>query len=108
MAPRADPGTDGQEDGATSADEMVRSTLEGIMERLPEEFVMAEVMSKTQERSPYILVCFQECERMNILVREIRLVRESGLSPVTYTGREGWLTIMDDPSTTDSCRHCCN
>ncbi|KAE8291050.1 Dynein heavy chain 11, axonemal Axonemal beta dynein heavy chain 11 Ciliary dynein heavy chain 11 [Larimichthys crocea] len=27
---------------------------------------------KTAERSPYILVCFQECERMNTLIFEIR------------------------------------
>lgn len=33
---------------------------------------MAEIMSKTTKRSPYILVCFQECERMNLLLAEIR------------------------------------
>lgn len=29
-------------------------------------------MQKNSNRSPYVLVCFQECERMNILLREIR------------------------------------
>lgn len=43
------------------------------MEKLPEEFNMAEIMQKTSNRSPYVLVCFQECERMNILLREIRV-----------------------------------
>lgn len=33
---------------------------------------MSDITSKTAERTPYILVCFQECERMNILVSEIR------------------------------------
>lgn len=33
---------------------------------------MAEITAKTTERSPYILVCFQECERMNLLLAEIR------------------------------------
>ncbi len=33
---------------------------------------MSDITSKTAERSPYILVCFQECERMNTLVSEIR------------------------------------
>lgn len=33
---------------------------------------MSDLVSKTAERTPYILVCFQECERMNTLVNEIR------------------------------------
>jgi dynein heavy chain len=33
---------------------------------------MIEIMGKTKERSPYIVVCFQECERMNILTGEIK------------------------------------
>lgn len=43
------------------------------MEKLPEEFNMVEIMQKSSNRSPYVLVCFQECERMNILLREIRV-----------------------------------
>lgn len=33
---------------------------------------MSDITAKTAERSPYILVCFQECERMNALIHEIR------------------------------------
>ncbi|CAK8683570.1 unnamed protein product [Clavelina lepadiformis] len=33
---------------------------------------MSEILAKTQERSLYILVCFQECERMNAFLHEIR------------------------------------
>lgn len=33
---------------------------------------MAEIMAKTTERNPYTLVCFQECERMNLLLAEIK------------------------------------
>lgn len=43
------------------------------MEKLPEEFNMAEIMQKNTNRNPYVLVCFQECERMNILLQEIRV-----------------------------------
>lgn len=46
--------------------------MDDILEKLPEEFNMAEIMQKTTNRSPYVLVCFQECERMNLLLREIR------------------------------------
>ena len=44
------------------------------MEKLPEEFNMLEIMAKVppEERSPYVLVAFQECERMNMLTNEIR------------------------------------
>uniref|UniRef100_A0A8C6SC12 Uncharacterized protein n=1 Tax=Neogobius melanostomus TaxID=47308 RepID=A0A8C6SC12_9GOBI len=31
-----------------------------------------EIMSKAGERTPYVLICFQECERMNHLITEIR------------------------------------
>lgn len=35
---------------------------------------MLEIMAKVppEERSPYVLVAFQECERMNMLTNEIR------------------------------------
>lgn len=69
MQPRE--GSQAGERGSTM-EEMVKSTLDEILEKLPEEFVMSEIMAKTIERSPFILVCFQECERMNLLVREIR------------------------------------
>ncbi|XP_060638089.2 dynein axonemal heavy chain 11 [Anolis sagrei] len=55
-----------------SAEEKVKNVLDEILEKLPEEFNMAEIMQKSAVRSPYVLVCFQECERMNILIREIR------------------------------------
>nr|KAF6418224.1 dynein axonemal heavy chain 11 [Rousettus aegyptiacus] len=56
-----------------STEDKVKNVLDDILEKLPEEFNMAEIMQKTSNRSPYVLVCFQECERMNILLREIRV-----------------------------------
>ncbi|XP_061442923.1 dynein axonemal heavy chain 11 isoform X1 [Rhineura floridana] len=55
-----------------SVEEKVKNILDEILEKLPEEFNMAEIMQKSALRNPYILVCFQECERMNILIREIQ------------------------------------
>ncbi|XP_053119664.1 dynein axonemal heavy chain 11 isoform X1 [Hemicordylus capensis] len=55
-----------------SAEEKVKNALDEILEKLPEEFNMAEIMQKSTVRNPYVLVCFQECERMNILIREIQ------------------------------------
>lgn len=42
------------------------------MEKLPEEFNMAELLGKAEERTPYQVVALQECERMNLLTQEIR------------------------------------
>ncbi|MEE6466367.1 hypothetical protein FKM82_006924 [Ascaphus truei] len=60
------------EGSVVSAEEKVINILYDILEKLPEEFNLSEIMQKTAKRSPYILVCFQECERMNVLMREIR------------------------------------
>lgn len=50
----------------------VKTILDEVLEKLPEEYNMSDITSKTAERSPYILVCFQECERMNMLISEMR------------------------------------
>jgi len=44
------------------------------MEKLPEPFALHEIMAKVppEERTPYVIVAFQECERMNFLVAEMR------------------------------------
>lgn len=76
MAPRSEGETgdanNGGGGGGGGEEELVRSALDHILERLPEDFPLQEIGAKTQERTPYILVCFQECERMNLLLREIR------------------------------------
>jgi len=43
------------------------------LEKLPDEFGLAEIMTKVplEERTPYVIVAFQECERMNLLNAEI-------------------------------------
>ncbi|XP_031759446.1 dynein heavy chain 11, axonemal [Xenopus tropicalis] len=79
------------EGSGMSVEEKVKNILDEILEKLPEEFNMLELMHKTTERSPYILVCFQECERMNILTQEIRRsLKELNL------GLKGELTISSD------------
>uniref|UniRef100_A0A673MQT0 Dynein axonemal heavy chain 11 n=1 Tax=Sinocyclocheilus rhinocerous TaxID=307959 RepID=A0A673MQT0_9TELE len=60
------------EGASQTTEEKVKTILDDILEKLPEEYNMSDITSKTAERSPYILVCFQECDRMNILLNEIR------------------------------------
>lgn len=69
----------------------VKQVLDEIIEKLPEEFNMTEIMGKVEERTPYVIVAFQECERMNFLTTEIkRSLRELDL------GLKGELTITSD------------
>ncbi|XP_051731342.1 dynein axonemal heavy chain 9-like isoform X1 [Ctenopharyngodon idella] len=76
---------------AGSCDEKVKAVLDEILEKLPEEFNMAEMMGKVEERTPYIVVAFQECERMNVLTQEIkRSLKELNL------GLKGELTMTTD------------
>ncbi|XP_053294795.1 dynein axonemal heavy chain 11 [Pleuronectes platessa] len=60
------------EGASQTLEEKVKTILDEVLEKLPEEYNMSDITSKTAERSPYILVCFQECERMNMLISEIR------------------------------------
>uniref|UniRef100_A0A3Q3NPA1 Dynein heavy chain 9, axonemal-like n=1 Tax=Labrus bergylta TaxID=56723 RepID=A0A3Q3NPA1_9LABR len=79
------------EGGGTTREEKVRAVLEEIMEKLPEEFNMAELLGKAEERTPYQVVALQECERMNLLTQEIRRsLRELNL------GLKGELTMTSD------------
>lgn len=58
----------------------MKQTIDEILERLPEEFNMTEITSKVEERTPYVIVAFQECQRMNYLTNEIkRSLRELDL-----------------------------
>uniref|UniRef100_A0A6Q2WZ44 Dynein axonemal heavy chain 17 n=1 Tax=Esox lucius TaxID=8010 RepID=A0A6Q2WZ44_ESOLU len=79
------------EGSGTTRDEKVRSVLEEIMEKLPEEFNMVELQGKAEERTPYQVVALQECERMNTLTQEIRRsLRQLNL------GLKGELTMTSD------------
>uniref|UniRef100_W5L8L0 Dynein axonemal heavy chain 17 n=1 Tax=Astyanax mexicanus TaxID=7994 RepID=W5L8L0_ASTMX len=79
------------EGSGTSRDEKVKAVLEETLEKLPEEFNMVELMGKVEERSPYVVVALQECERMNILTQEIkRSLKELNL------GLKGELTMTND------------
>ncbi|XP_034049709.1 dynein heavy chain 9, axonemal [Thalassophryne amazonica] len=79
------------EGGGMTHEEKVCAILELITEKLPEEFNMAELLTKAEERTPYQVVALQECERMNILTQEIRRsLHELSL------GLKGELTMTSD------------
>ncbi|XP_009879601.1 PREDICTED: dynein heavy chain 17, axonemal [Charadrius vociferus] len=74
-----------------SREEKASFMLDEIIEKLPEPFNMVEIMAKAADKTPYVVVAFQECERMNILTHEIRRsLKELDL------GLKGELTITSD------------
>ncbi|NWV12183.1 DYH9 protein, partial [Ptilonorhynchus violaceus] len=79
------------EGGAVTREETVTALLEEMLEKLTDEFNMAELMAKVEERTPYAVVALQECERMNLLTAEIkRSLTELEL------GLKGELTMTSD------------
>ena len=67
----------------------MKAVLDEILEKIPETFNMAEIMAKAAEKTPYVVVAFQECERMNILTNEMRRsLKELNLGLKVRTGRQ--------------------
>ncbi|KAL1129229.1 hypothetical protein AAG570_013758 [Ranatra chinensis] len=74
-----------------SKEDKVKQVLDDILDKVPEDFNIVDMMARVEDRTPYIVVAFQECERMNILMRELRRsLRELNL------GLKGELTITKD------------
>ncbi|NWX30780.1 DYH9 protein, partial [Notiomystis cincta] len=79
------------EGGVGTRQETVQALLEEMLEKLTEEFNMAELMARVEERTPYAVVALQECERMNGLTAEIR----RSLTELEL-GLKGELTMTSD------------
>ena len=50
----------------------IKQKLDDILDRLPDDFNIRELMTKAEDKTPYTIVAIQECERMNMLTEEIR------------------------------------
>lgn len=50
----------------------MKQIVDETLEKLPEEFNIIEMMGKVEERTPYVIVAFQECQRMNFLTSEMK------------------------------------
>ena len=69
----------------------MKTIVDDIMEKCPDLFSIKDLMGKCEELTPYIVVCLQECERMNILTNEMkRSLKELDL------GLRGELTITSE------------
>ncbi|NXX28105.1 DYH9 protein, partial [Nicator chloris] len=75
-------------------EEMVQALVEEMLEKLTDEFNMAELVARVEERTPYAVVALQECERMNALTAEVR----RSLAELEL-GLKGELTMTSDMET---------
>jgi len=51
---------------------LVQGVIDRFLENLPEDFNYLDIIGRTEDRGPYVVVCLQEVERMNILLGEVR------------------------------------
>ena len=88
LQPRESGGEGGQ---SATREDKVKVIVDEIGEKMPDSFNILDLMGKCEDKTPYILVCFQECERMNILTDEMkRALKELD------AGLRGELTMTQD------------
>jgi len=69
---------------------LVGAMINDYLTRLPADFVMMDLNGRIKERTPYVVVAIQECDRMNVLLTEIRI----SLTELQL-GLQGALNITD-------------
>jgi len=42
--------------------------LSDLKGRTPPDYSMLDISAKAKDKTPYVVVCLQECERMNVLL----------------------------------------
>lgn len=55
-----------------SSEDAVKGIMDDYRARTPEAFNMIVMEEKAKEKSPFVVVCLQECERMNVLLKVIK------------------------------------
>lgn len=82
----------------TTREEQIKQILDEIMERLPSQFILTDIFTKAEDKTPYTVVLFQECERINILLNEI----QNSLKELNL-GLKGELTITAEMEDLGNC-----
>lgn len=77
--------------GGKSKDAVVKGMIDRFLDLLPNQFIMLDLQAKAVNKTPMVVVCLQECERMNILIFTIRTSLED-----LDAGLKGQLNITDD------------
>lgn len=76
--------------GASKKDDGVMTMVMDFKGRCPHDFPWLDIVGKIKEKTPFIVVCLQEVERMNLLLGEIKKSLED-----LRLGLTGALNITD-------------
>lgn len=77
--------------GGKGKDAVVKGIIDKFLDALPQQFVMLDLFAKAKDRTPMVVVCLQECERMNTLIFTLRTSLED-----LDAGLKGQLNITED------------
>jgi dynein heavy chain len=77
--------------GGSKKDAVAKELLDRFLGKLPPEFIMLELNLRAKNKTPYVVVCLQECERMNTLTFTMRKSLED-----LDAGLAGALNITED------------
>ena len=80
----------GVSSGSSKKDDGVMSMLMDYKQRCPIDLPWLDILARIKDKTPFIVVCLQEVERMNILLGEIRKSLED-----LRLGLTGALNITD-------------
>ncbi|CAG7784872.1 unnamed protein product [Allacma fusca] len=76
---------------SSTKEEKMKQILDDMMDKLPDPFNMQEIQGRAEEKTPYVIVALQECERMNVLT----IVMRRTLKDLDL-GLKGELTITSE------------
>ena len=80
----------GSSSAAAGSGSTVKGKIAQFLKELPENFNMIDLQIKIEVKTPFMIVCIQECEKMNCLLDEIRF----SLTELNQ-GLDGALNITD-------------
>jgi len=83
---------------ASSGESPVKGIIAGFLKELPANFNMIDIQLRIEEKTPYMIVAIQECEKMNGLLHEIRF----SLTELDQ-GLDGALNITDAMEVLGKC-----
>jgi len=84
--------------GGKKKEDVIKEIIKKFQDTLPPNFVMFDIHNRAKEKTPYVVVCLQECERMNTLLTTIRF----SLFELD-AGLKGQLNITDSMENLGNC-----
>jgi dynein heavy chain len=81
----------GSSGGGSGKEDIANQKIDKFLSELPEQFNMFELLTRAKDRTPYVVVCLQETERMNTLTSVVKKTLDD-----LKQGLAGSLNITED------------